>query len=238
MISKRNTPQSIALYNKFPLIVLLMSFFLLAGCNGQDIEIVSGANIAAPNQPGGLVVDVDGGEESPDEVPVETPDETPAEPSEEMTTVFDVLEQLRGRYSRFEVRLREIGLNVEFSSANDLSLISPDIASQIVDPNANLTVFVPSPGALERFYRGLSQIEQMNLLSNPDSARNLLNTYVIPEVIDADGFDGRTVTAPNGQILNLARNNGNITVNNARITEGPIMASNGVVYIIDTVLEP
>lgn len=96
------------------------------------------------------------------------------------------------------------------------------------------TVFAPSNDALKAVPAAM-----LNELSHdPAKLKNLLTFHVIPVAALAKEVKNSNVKALNGDNLALSKAGEFVTVENAMVTTADIVASNGVVHIIDTVLMP
>jgi uncharacterized surface protein with fasciclin (FAS1) repeats len=83
------------------------------------------------------------------------------------------------------------------------------------------TVLAPENAAFER-----AQIE-------PGSARN----YVLRSAITADEFKvSRSVKTVEGRVLQIARDNGEVSIGGARLIRTDIQCTNGVIHIIDSLV--
>lgn len=106
-----------------------------------------------------------------------------------------------------------------------------------------ITVFAPNDDAFAKVPRAM-----LNGLMDPANLTNLRitvgNHAVAGLVTEADIVKGLTmapavaVPAMSGMPLVIKREGGTLTVNGARVIRGPMRVSNGLVYVIDTVLVP
>jgi uncharacterized surface protein with fasciclin (FAS1) repeats len=96
------------------------------------------------------------------------------------------------------------------------------------------TVFAPSNDAL----KALPAATLKDLSSDPAKLKNLLTFHVVPVAALAKDVKNGNVKALNGDTLALSKAGEFVTVENALVTKADIVASNGVVHIIDTVLIP
>lgn len=98
------------------------------------------------------------------------------------------------------------------------------------------TVFAPTDDAFEALPDGFVE----TLLADQTGAlASLLLYHETSSVILADDFDqGQTISMLNGNTVNVTVNNQGIFINNARIITEDIIASNGVVHVLDAVLIP
>ena len=99
------------------------------------------------------------------------------------------------------------------------------------------TVFAPTDAAFAQLPAGT--VESLLLPENKDQLVAILTYHVVSGRVPAS----EVVTlskAPtvNGATVDIAVNNGVVSVNNATVTTTDIEASNGLIHVIDTVLLP
>jgi uncharacterized surface protein with fasciclin (FAS1) repeats len=99
------------------------------------------------------------------------------------------------------------------------------------------TVFAPTDEAFGKLPAGT--LETLLEPENTDQLRAILTYHVVPgEVMAAEivGLDeARTV---NGKMVDIATEGSTVLVDDAKVTATDIMASNGVIHVIDTVILP
>ncbi len=96
------------------------------------------------------------------------------------------------------------------------------------------TVFAPTDEAFAKVPK--DQLEA--LLADKDKLTAVLTYHVVPgKVLAADVRPGEVATVQGGK-LTVATSYGNVTVNGAKVTATDIVASNGVIHVIDTVVLP
>ena len=99
------------------------------------------------------------------------------------------------------------------------------------------TVFAPSDAAFAKLPKGTLEA----LLADKAALTSLLTYHVVPgrvvaaDIVKANGATAKTV---NGQPLDVAVRDGKVYVNGAQVTTADVAASNGVIHVIDTVLQP
>jgi uncharacterized surface protein with fasciclin (FAS1) repeats len=99
------------------------------------------------------------------------------------------------------------------------------------------TVFAPTDAAFAKLPAGT--VENLLKPENKAQLTSILTFHVLPGKVPASAVVGK-VLAPktvNGKTLNVNGMNG-VKVNNATVTQADVMASNGVIHVIDTVLLP
>lgn len=98
------------------------------------------------------------------------------------------------------------------------------------------TVFAPTNAAFAKLPAGT--VEDLLKPENKQKLTAILTYHVVPSKVAA--ADVKTGAAPsvNGKDLALRSGNGKVTVNGANVVAADLMADNGVVHVIDTVLMP
>lgn len=99
----------------------------------------------------------------------------------------------------------------------------------------NLTVFAPTDEAFAKLPQGALE----SLLANKAELKNLLTYHVVGAKVPASmAVTLREATMLNGQKVTLRLVGGKLFVNDAQVIITDIMAANGIVHAIDTVLVP
>lgn len=108
----------------------------------------------------------------------------------------------------------------------------------LADETNHYTVFAPTDAAFAAL--GSDTIDA--LLADPDTLKDILLYHVIADTsVDATtavGLAGTKVTAANGEEFALSLNDGSLYVNLSLVTATDVVASNGIIHVIDTVLLP
>jgi transforming growth factor-beta-induced protein len=99
------------------------------------------------------------------------------------------------------------------------------------------TVFAPTDEAFSKLPAGT--VESLLKPENKDKLKAILLYHVVTGDVTA-GPGGETVFSENrqGQDLKLTANDGTVMVNDAKVVKADVLASNGVIHVIDTVLLP
>jgi uncharacterized surface protein with fasciclin (FAS1) repeats len=130
-------------------------------------------------------------------------------------------------------------VRVAAGSPDHTTLVTALKAASYVDALSNagpFTVFAPVNDAFEKLPAGT--VESLLEPENIDALRNILEYHVAVGVYKLEYLvEGQTVNQVNLENVTIGVNNGKYTVNGANII-GTVVASNGVVYIIDGVLLP
>ena len=99
------------------------------------------------------------------------------------------------------------------------------------------TVFAPTDDAFSKLPAGT--VESLLKPENKDKLRAILLYHVVSgDVMAAQVVKLSSAKTVNGQDLKISVNNGTVMVNDATIVKADVVASNGVIHVIDTVLLP
>ena len=99
------------------------------------------------------------------------------------------------------------------------------------------TVFAPTDAAFAKLPTGT--VENLLKPENKAQLAAILTYHVVPgKVMAADVVKIKEATTVNGKLLNVRVNGSNVMINDATITSADIVASNGVIHVIDSVVLP
>lgn len=126
-------------------------------------------------------------------------------------------------------------------SAGDFKTLATALqAAGLVDTlkgKGPFTVFAPTDEAFAKLPAGT--LENLLKPENRDKLTAILTYHVVPGAVPASEVvklkQAKTV---NGQLVHIAVNGGHVMVDNANVTATDIMASNGVIHVIDAVILP
>lgn len=97
------------------------------------------------------------------------------------------------------------------------------------------TVFAPTDAAFAQLPAGTLE----SLLANPDQLRAVLTYHVVAgQVTAADVVKLHSATTVEGEDVTINAADGMVRINDATVTTADIMASNGVIHVVDSVLLP
>jgi uncharacterized surface protein with fasciclin (FAS1) repeats len=97
------------------------------------------------------------------------------------------------------------------------------------------TVFAPTDAAFAKLPAGTLDM----LLADPDTLRSVLTYHVIPgRVTAADAAKLQSATTVEGEDVSISTNDGGVQIDDANVTQPDVMASNGIMHVIDTVILP
>lgn len=101
-----------------------------------------------------------------------------------------------------------------------------------VDTTPNLTLFLPNNAAFQRIGSALANLSTANLTS-------ILTYHVVPGLVySTDIVNGSSAPTLNGGNVTLRLQGGNVYVNGAKVIQPNVLVANGVVHVIDAVLNP
>lgn len=124
------------------------------------------------------------------------------------------------------------------ASAQFSTLVRALNAAGLVDQlkqQGPFTVFVPSDQAFSK----MSADSLTSLLADKQRLTNILTYHVVPgKLTAADLANVTSVKTLNGAELTVKVTDGVVYLNDAKVVQSDIAASNGVIHVIDTVLTP
>lgn len=130
-------------------------------------------------------------------------------------------------------------VRVAVNSPDHTTLVTALKAANYVDALSNagpFTVFAPTNAAFDKLPKGT--IDNLLKPSNKDALQNILEYHVYVGVIREEQMrDGMTLNQVNLKNVTINKKDNKITVNGANVL-GSVKASNGIVYVIDAVLQP
>ncbi len=110
--------------------------------------------------------------------------------------------------------------------------------------SAGLTAALQAPGAFTVFapnndaFKAVKPATMEDLAKHPAKLKDLLTYHVVPSVAMAKDVKNSTVKALNGDSLALSKAGDFVTVENAAVVQADIVATNGVIHIVDAVMTP
>ncbi len=130
---------------------------------------------------------------------------------------------------------------VETATANGSfnTLVAAIKAADLVDTlNAAgpYTVFAPTDEAFAALPAGV--LDKLLLPKNKATLTKILTYHVVAGNVPASAVQTGPVPSVEGANLNLTADAGNVTVNDAKVVQADVAASNGVIHVIDAVLLP
>ena len=108
----------------------------------------------------------------------------------------------------------------------------------LMDEKINFTVFAPTDAAFD----ALGDDTINALLADPSTLSDILRYHLLADAVvtaqSAVEIAGTKITAANGDEFALSLNKGSLFVNLAQVTATDVLASNGIIHVIDRVLTP
>ena len=129
-------------------------------------------------------------------------------------------------------------VGVASSAGTFNTLLAAAKAAGLVDTlqsDGPFTVFAPTDEAFANLPEGVVD----SLLANPDKLKQVLLYHVVPgKVMASDVVGLSSATTAQGSDIAIAIEGDSVMINNARVLKTDVMASNGVIHVIDTVIVP
>lgn len=120
------------------------------------------------------------------------------------------------------------------------TLVTAVKAAELVDVLSNagpFTVFAPTNDAFKKLPAGI--VESLLKPENKDKLADVLQYHVAVGGYKEDMLtDGKTINMANGGNVKITVKDGRITLNGSATIAGSVVASNGLVHVIDGVLLP
>ena len=96
------------------------------------------------------------------------------------------------------------------------------------------TVFAPSNEA----FKAVTAATMQDLGKDPAKLKNLLTYHAVSGALLAKDVKNSNAKALNGDTLALSKAGDFVTVENAAVTQADVVATNGVIHIVDAVMTP
>jgi uncharacterized surface protein with fasciclin (FAS1) repeats len=114
------------------------------------------------------------------------------------------------------------------------NLVSVAGLTSTLQSNGPFTIFAPSNDA----FKAVPAKTLDELVQNPEKLKSVLNYHVIAGKAMAADVKNSSVKTANGADVALSKAGDFVTIENAAVTQADIIATNGVIHIVDTVLTP
>ena len=129
-------------------------------------------------------------------------------------------------------------VGVASSAGTFNTLLAAAKAAGLVDTlqsDGPFTVFAPTDDAFAKLPPGTVEM----LLANPDKLKQVLLYHVVPGKVMASDVAGlSSATTAQGSDVAIIVADGSVMINDAKVVKTDVMASNGVIHVIDTVIVP
>ena len=130
-------------------------------------------------------------------------------------------------------------VDVASENADFTTLVDAVVAADLVDTlngEGPFTVFAPTNEAFAALPAGV--LEALLLPENQDVLVQILTYHVVPGEVTADMVEPGEVATVEGSDITITANDGGVQVNGANVVATDVMASNGVIHVIDAVILP
>jgi hypothetical protein len=129
----------------------------------------------------------------------------------------------------------DIIVNSEDHTTLETAVVAAELDG-VLSGEGPFTVFAPTDAAFDALPEGTLD----DLLADPTGAlANVLKYHVVAaKALSSDLSDGQTITTLQGDDLTVTINGDGVFINDAQVTAPDIMASNGVVHVVNGVLIP
>ena len=128
-------------------------------------------------------------------------------------------------------------VQVASGSKDHSTLVAAVLAAKLEDALSNagpFTVFAPTDEAFAKIPQ-----EQLNALLQDKAALSKVLTYhVVPGQVMAQDVKTGSVNTVEGSPVSITVQDGKVMINNANVVTTDVVADNGVIHVIDTVLLP
>lgn len=124
-----------------------------------------------------------------------------------------------------------IAADPQLSGASKL-LVDSGVAETLRGPGP-YTIFVPNNDAIQA-----APVAMSKRLGDAAEAKNVMIYHVVPGTLLATEASNRSIKSLQGSPLALSRAGSFVTVEDAVVIQSDIIATNGVVHVIDRVLTP
>ncbi len=133
----------------------------------------------------------------------------------------------------------------DFATVVDIVAGSPELSlladlvqgsdvADLLTEDGDITLFAPSDAAFD----ALPADVVADLRANPDLLRQVLSHHVVDERLEAADLVSGPLTTIDDGMLDIDTSGSAITIDDATVTEPDMIAGNGIVHVIDTVLVP
>lgn len=129
---------------------------------------------------------------------------------------------------------------VEIAASNDdfstlVAAVKAAGLAETLSGEGPFTVFAPTNAAFAKLPDGT--VEALLRPENKEQLVSILTYHVVPGNVTSDQVSAGEVKTVQGDSIDVSTNYG-VKVDNAKVIKTDIMASNGVIHVIDTVILP
>lgn len=135
-----------------------------------------------------------------------------------------------------EADIVDLAISQDFLSTLVAAVKAGDLVD-VLKSDGPFTVFAPTNEAFAKLPAGT--VENLLKPENKDKLVAVLTYHVVAgKVLSTDLKDGMKAKTVQGSEITITLKDGKAMVNNATVTAADVMADNGVVHVIDTVILP
>ncbi|WPR75135.1 fasciclin domain-containing protein [Algoriphagus sp. NG3] len=137
---------------------------------------------------------------------------------------------------QFDADIVELAMSQDFLSTLVAAVKAGDLV-ETLQGDGPFTVFAPTNEAFAKLPEGT--VENLLLPENKAQLVKILTYHVVPgKIMASDLKNGQMAETVEGSSLKVTLMDGKAMINNATVTTADIVADNGVVHVIDTVILP
>lgn len=138
--------------------------------------------------------------------------------------------------SASNMSIAEVAMSTGMHSTLVSALKTAGLADMLME-SGSYTVFAPTDAAFAKLPAGT--VDMLMRPENRDKLRALLQNHVVSgRVTAAQVMEMSSATTVSGQTLPISMMGSHGMIGNAHIVKADVLASNGIVHVIDTVLIP
>ncbi|WP_439488120.1 fasciclin domain-containing protein [Algoriphagus sp.] len=138
--------------------------------------------------------------------------------------------------TQFDADIVELAMSQDFLSTLVAAVKAGDLV-ETLQGDGPFTVFAPTNEAFAKLPEGT--VENLLLPENKAQLVKILTYHVVPgKIMASDLKNGQMAETVEGSSLKVTLMDGKAMINNATVTTADIVADNGVVHVIDTVILP
>jgi uncharacterized surface protein with fasciclin (FAS1) repeats len=138
--------------------------------------------------------------------------------------------------SMSNMNIAEVAMSTGMHNTLVAALKSAGLANMLME-SGNYTVFAPTDAAFAKLPAGT--VEMLMRPENREKLRSVLQYHVVPGRVNAQQVMGMSsAKTASGQTVRVSMMGDQVMIGNAHVVKADVMASNGIVHVIDTVLMP
>lgn len=132
--------------------------------------------------------------------------------------------------------IAEVAMSTGMHNTLVNALKTAGLADMLME-SGSYTVFAPTDAAFAKLPAGT--VDMLMRPENRDKLRSLLQYHVVPGRVDANGvMKMSSAKTASGQTVSIMTSGNSVMVGGATVVKADVMASNGIVHVVDTVLMP